>query len=305
MDRHSVTWEGNFNAVVTPFAADGSVDAEKFVRNLTLLIDEGIDGLVVTGCTGEFWALDRRERIELYRLAVATAAGRVPVICGTSAIRTSEVIELSRAAETAGAQGVMITPPFYALPSPREIAAHYQTISDQIGLPILVYNIPKRQAVGIGPELLQRLADVDKVVAIKQSAPSFDDVTQAVALVGDRIRIFAGHSVTRGFPAIAMGCDGYVSSVEPQVMGREAIELFRLSRRGDVAAARALQYRCIALDEAIHGVGTFPASLKAAMNLVGRPGGYPREPLLPLTAEEQQRLERVLTALGLLAAVPS
>jgi 4-hydroxy-tetrahydrodipicolinate synthase len=300
MDRRSVTWEGNFNAVVTPFGADGAVDEAKFERNLDLLIDEGIDGLVASGCTGEFWALTKDERVRLFGLAVKAAAGRVPVICGTSAIRTSEVIELSRAAEKAGANGVMVTPPYYALPSPREILAHYQKISDAIGLPILMYNIPKRQAVGIGHDLLQRLADVGNVVAIKQSAPGFDDVSDSVALVGERIRIFAGHSVTRGFPAIAMGCDGYVSSVEPQVMGREAIQLYAVSRSSP-EAARKLQYKCIALDNAIHGgVGTFPASLKAAMNMLGRPGGYPREPLLPLTDEESKRLEQVLVTLGLL-----
>jgi 4-hydroxy-tetrahydrodipicolinate synthase len=300
MDRRSVQWEGNFNAAVTPFAADGAVDEAKFERNVSLLIDEGIDGIVVTGCTGEFWALSRDERVRLFGLAVRTAAGRVPIICGTSAIRATEVIELSRAAEKAGAQGVMITPPYYALPSQREILVHYQKVSDSIGLPILMYNIPKRQAVGIGHDLLQRLADVDRVVAIKQSAPGFDDVSDAVALVGDRIRVFAGHSVTRGFPAIAMGCDGYVSSVEPQVMGKDAIQLFRLSKTSP-EAARKLQYKCIALDNAIHGgVGTFPASLKAAMNMLGRPGGYPREPLLPLTEEESGRLEDVLIKLALL-----
>lgn len=150
------------------------------------------------------------------------------------------------------------------------------------------------------------MASVDKIVAIKQSAPGFDDVTDAVALVGRQIRIFAGHSVTRGFPVIAMGCDGFVSSVEPQVMGREAIELYALSRSGKAEEARALQYKCIALDQAIHGgVGTFPASLKEAMNILGRPGGYPREPLLPLTAEERGRLEEILGRLHLLTAARS
>jgi 4-hydroxy-tetrahydrodipicolinate synthase len=97
-----------------------------------------------------------------------------------------------------------------------------------------------------------------------------------------------------------MGCDGYVSSVEPQVMGRDAVRLYSLSKESP-EEARALQYKCIALDGAIHGgVGTFPASLKAAMNMLGRPGGYPREPLLPLTDEETGRLERVLVTLGLL-----
>lgn len=299
MDRNTVTWQGNINAVVTPFTADGAVDEEKYAQNLRLLLEEGINGFVITGCTGEFWALDRAERIAIFQLAVKTVARRVPVICGTSAVRTSEVAALSREAERVGADGVMITPPYYALPSPREIETHFRKISDAIGLPILLYNIPKRQGVGVGTELLQRLADVDKVVAIKQSAPNFEDVSDAIALVGDRIRIFAGHSVTRGFPAIAMGCDGYVSSVEPQVLGREAIQLYHLSRT-DQAAARRLQYRCLALDNAIHGgVGTFPASLKAAMNKLGRPGGFPREPLLPLTKEEEQRLETVLTTLGL------
>jgi 4-hydroxy-tetrahydrodipicolinate synthase len=303
MNRNSVNWKGNFNAVVTPFTEDGAIDYDKFDRNLNLLMEEGIDGFVITGCTGEFWSLSNEERMDLHRRAVKLVNKRVPVICGTAAIRTSEVIALSRAAEKAGADGVMITPPYYALPQAREILTHYQRISENTGLPVLLYTIPKRQGVRVDHDLLQRLADVPNIVAIKQSESSFDEVSASVALVGDRIRIFAGHSATRGVPGILMGCDGYVSSVEPQIMGREAISMYRLASEGNVAEARRIQYRCIALDDAIHGgVGTFPASLKAAMNLVGRPGGYPREPLLPPTAEQMKKLERVLGDLGLLVA---
>lgn len=301
MDRGSVSWRGNITAIVTPFTKDGAIDEGAFTRNIEMLISEGLDGIIPAGCTGEIWALEDDELRRLFQLAVAAAKKRVPVIAGISDIKTGRVVKLGRMAKEAGCDGVMVTPPPYVLPSPREIVAHFRAVSDGVGLPIMIYNIPRRQGYSATPRLIAELGDVDCVVAVKQSSNEFHDVVETVRLAGKKLRIFAGHSVIRGFPCVAMGCDGYISSVETQVMGAEAIALFRLADANKVAEAKQLQYRCVALDEAIHGgVGTFPASLKAAMNMLGRPGGYPRPPLLPLTDEETARLKKVLAELGLL-----
>jgi 4-hydroxy-tetrahydrodipicolinate synthase len=120
-------------------------------------------------------------------------------------------------------------------------------------------------------------------------------------VAGDRISVLAGHSVERGFPAVAAGADGYLSSVEPQVMGKQAIDMYRLTVNGEYDAARQIQLRCVELDHSVHGeVGTFPASLKAAMNLVGRPGGYPRAPLHAPSEENLKGLKETLKKLDLL-----
>ena len=302
MDRNCVNWQGNFNAVVTPFKKNGELDESAFVQNIQLLMDEGIDGVVVSGCTGEFWALTDEERLKLFELAVKTASGKIKVIAGTADILTSKVISLSLKAKKLGVDGFMITPPYYARPSFREVFEHFRKISDAVQHPILLYNIPSRQAVNLSPAQICELGEkIDCIVAVKQSSNDFHDVTEVIRLAGKSIRVFAGHSVTRGFPCIAMGCDGFVSSVEPQIMGAEVIKLYKLSSENMVNEARALQYRCIVLDNAIHGdAGTFPASLKAAMNLMGRPGGYPREPLLEVTDAQKEYLKRVLKEIGLI-----
>jgi len=302
MDRNSVDWRGNFNAIVTPFQKSGALDEKAFVENIRLLMAEGIDGVVVTGCTGEFWAMTFEERLRCYELAVEAAGGRIKVIAGTADVLASRVIELSLAAKERGVDGLMVTPPYYALPNWRETKEHFRRISDAVQHPILLYNIPKRQGIHVSPAQIAELAaEVECIAAVKQSTASFVEVLDTIRLAGSTIRVLAGHSVDRGAPCVLMGADGYVSSVEPQVMGADAIRLFRLAAEGRVEEARDVQFRCITLDHAIHGgVGTFPASLKAAMNLLGRPGGYPREPLLELTPDENRRLRAVLGEIGLL-----
>jgi len=300
MDRNDINWEGNFTAVVTPFTKTGEIDEGLFKKNVSLLIEEGIDGVVVTGDTGEFWSLSDDEITHVHKLAIEAVAGRVPVICGTIQMRTDTAVKLSKRAKKIGADGVMVTPSPWIRPDEKEIQEHYRRISDEADIPILVYNIPKRASVTISPELLVELCDIDNVVAVKQSAESFDDVMETVRLCGEKIRILAGHSVTRGFPCVMMGTDGFVSSVETQIMGKEAVELYQLSVSGKSEVARKLQYKLIELDHAVHGIGTFPSALKAAMNLRGRPGGYTRSPVLPLGKSEIERLRNVLSQLGLL-----
>jgi len=301
MNRDSVNWKGNMCAVVTPFNRDSSIDYTAFKENIRLLISEGIDGIIVAGCTGEFWSLTDEERLDLFTVGRETAGRDVVVIGNASAIQTAASVRFGKAAQERGLDGIMLTPPYYARPSQREILAHFQTVSDHVPLPILVYNIPGRQAVEVSINLLDQICDVPNVVAVKQSSNSFQDVLETIRTCKEKILILPGHSVDRGFPSVIMGADGYISSVESQVLGREAIEMYKLAAAGELDAARRVQFRCIELDHAIHGgVGTFPASLKAAMNLVGRPGGHPRDPLLPLTSQEEAKLKSTLTTLGLL-----
>ena len=302
MNDGKVSWKGNYAAVVTPFKEDLSIDEEKFIENLELLVSEGLNGVVVSGCTGESWSLEADERLRLFKLAVEAMRGKdVPVIAGTGGIVTRKVIELSKAAKEVGVDGVMVLPPYYAIPNMREVIAHYQAVSDQAKAPILLYNIPRRTGINLTPEVCEQLADIEYVAAIKESSGDFIQVEATLAAVGDRITVFTGHSAERGAAAILMGCAGFVSSMESQIMGREAISLYGLAAKGDIEGARRVQMRTLALDRALRaGVGTFPANLKTAMNLRGRPGGYVRPPLLDLNEQEQSKVRSVLAGLGLL-----
>ena len=286
MDRYSVNWRGNFCAVVTPFTEDGKLDDDAFASNLQLLLSEGIDGFVIAGHTGESWALDVPERFRIFEIAADVAAGRVPVIGAASAIRTHEAVVLAQGADARGLDGVLLTAPAYAMVNEAETLAHFQAVSDNCALPIMLYNIPRRIGRDLSPELLRRAAAIDNVIAVKQSSPSFDDIGRALDLCGDRLLIFTGNSAERGLPAAVIGADGFVSSVEVQALGAEAISLWRLSVAGDIETARTVQETCARVKKTLNAFGTEPAALKVAMNHMGRPGGYPRPPILPLSEDD-------------------
>jgi 4-hydroxy-tetrahydrodipicolinate synthase len=302
MNKGKVDWRGAYVAVVTPFTADGEIDEAAFRKNIEFLLDEGADGIVVSGCTGESWSLDPDERVRLFKLALGVVGKKAPVIAGTGGVSTRGVIELSRRAKELGTAGVMILPPYYCMAGRREVIAHYQTISDAVRHPILLYNIPRRVGFNLTPDVLDELVQVDWVVAIKESSGDFIQVEATILEVGDRITVFAGHSAERAVPALVMGAEGFVSSMESQVMGREALEMYALVRRGDLKRASAVQLRTLDLDESMRKVGTFPANLKAAMNLLGRTGGYPRPPILPFTPAQLDEVRGILDRLRIRAA---
>jgi len=298
MNDGKVDWHGNFVAVATPFTATGEIDEAKFRANIELLLSEGAHGIVVSGCTGESWALEPEERLQLFRIAVETA-GSAPVIAGTGGIITAKVIAWSRAAIEAGAAGVLVLPPYYAVIKPREIKAHFKAISDELCAPIILYNMPKRTGINMSPAFIAELAELDWIVALKQRSHDLVELEATLATCGDRILVFAGHSAERGFPAVLLGCPGFVSSMESQIMGREAIALYQLASSRDMEAGRRTQERTLELDRGMRAIGTFPANMKAAMNLLGRPGGHSRQPLLDLDEGELEQVRRVLADMGL------
>jgi 4-hydroxy-tetrahydrodipicolinate synthase len=299
LNNGKVSWRGNFPAVVTPFTKDGDIDETKFVENLELLLSEGIHGAVVSGSNGESWALKGPERLRLFKLAKQVIVNRATVIGGTGSIPTGDVVELTKAARETGVDGVLIMPPYYCGATRREVVQHFRTISDEAHMPILVYNSPKATGVDIDSDFADELADIEWVVGIKQSTLDFTVFEQTVAACGDRLVVFTGHSAKRGLAAVLAGAAGFVSSLDSHVLGREGISLFELSAGGDYDRARKVQVRTLSLDRELGGITSGPAVMKAAMNMLGRPGGYPRRPLLEASDAEKQKIRRVLDELGL------
>ncbi len=303
MNNGKVDWKGSYVAVVTPFTRERDIDLKAFRENLDFLLGEGAHGLVVSGCTGESWALTSEEKLQLFEVAVDLAGPEIPVIAGTGSLQTGVVIELTRRAKEIGTAGVMILPPYYCRPGKREILSHYQAVSDAAQHPILLYNIPSRVGRDLTPDLVEELAEVEWVVGIKESSDTFLRVETLLATVGDRINVFSGHSAERGVPAVLMGAKGFVSSMESQLMGREAIGMYDLIQNDEIEKAAKVQLKTLLLDQAMRTAGTFPANLKAGMNALGRTGGYSRPPLLELTSEEVERVHTILADLGVESAV--
>ncbi|MFK7793257.1 MAG: dihydrodipicolinate synthase family protein [Devosiaceae bacterium] len=283
MNRDSIDWAGPLTAITTPFHADMSVDEESFVANAKRLFKAGTTGIVAAGCTGEFWSLSMSERERLAKLTVEVCKGRGPAIVGTGSIREGEVIEQIDAARAAGADGVLVMPAYFAHLSPSEIIAHFTAIDAKATLPIVLYNIPGNAGNALTPDIADVLADLDHVVAIKESSGQWQNFHQTLFRVKDRIRVFCGPSSTLGVAAALAGADGHIDCF-PNVW-EQCMQLWYATKAGRMDEAWALQATGQAMTELFVSEGRtlYPAT-KAAMNYLGYPGGgTPRPPLRALS----------------------
>ena len=301
MDRNSINWQGSMPAMTTPFDAQGRIDEKAFARNVDRLLADGATGMVVGGCTGEFWALSHDERKRLYEMAAAAINKRGTLIVGTGAVTVEETVALTNHAEKAGCDGALILPPYFVKLTDNEIFAHYRDISGRTRLPILLYNIPGNAVNALSPALVRRLAELDTVVAVKESSGDWNNFYATLIEVRDRLRVFCGPASIYGAPAIQLGADGFVDCF-PNVWAEGGKPLYDAVRKGDTATATRLQKTGRQLTDLLTtgGLTLYPAT-KAAMDMLGYPGGgRPRPPLRPAEGEPLERLRKGLRELALL-----
>jgi len=296
-------FRGVIPALTTPFRKDLSFDEAGFERLVECVIRDGVNGVLVNGCTGESWSLNAAEREAVFKTAVAASARRVPVVAGCSAITAAETIDKIRQAERAGCDFVMVSPPWYVLPGPTEIGAFYDEVLQAAETPVLLYNIPRRTGVQLPIDLVDRLADNPKVAGVKESSKDWGILSAMIRRTRDRISVFAGYASFFGLAALTEGAVGYMDSATP-VFGGISPSFYRATRSGELDTARRLQTRMASMLDKFFGLGTFPASVKASLDLIGRPGGPTRPPIRPLCKEERETLSRAMEAAGLLEAVP-
>ena len=285
-------------ALTTPFRDDFTIDEAAFASNVDRLFEAGATGMVVAGCTGEFWALTLAERARLARVAAAAGRGRGPVIIGAGAIREGEIVDQIHAAKEAGADGALVLPPYFVRLSDRELIRHFETVDAQSVLPLVLYNIPGNAGNAIRPELADRLADLDRVVAIKESGGDWTSFHDTLLRVRDRIRVFCGPSSVFGVAATLAGADGLIDCF-PNVWAPGCLDLWHATRAGRMREAWSLQRTGLALTELFTtgGRSLYPAT-KAAMDRLGfAGGGRPRPPLRPLEGEALRGLEEGLDRL--------
>jgi 4-hydroxy-tetrahydrodipicolinate synthase len=210
-------FRGTYTVLVTPFTADGAaVDLQAPERLVEFQIDEGVRGLIPLGSTGEFLSVSREERTAIVETVVRTALGRVPVLVGTGAEDTREAVALSREAERQDADGVMIIPPFYSVPTEDELYHHYKTVADAIGIPIMVYNNPATANVDMGPATLARLSTIPNCRYVRESTLEVTRVRDILAACDGRMEVFAG---VLGYEGAWLGAVGWVavcSNVAPR-----------------------------------------------------------------------------------------
>jgi 4-hydroxy-tetrahydrodipicolinate synthase len=281
-------------ATVAPFDADGRVDLDGYQKLCAFLVDNGSDGVVVNGTTGEASTLSEDERVSLIRAALEAIGDRATVVAGTGTNSTAHSIELTRQAAEAGAHAVLVVTPYYNKPPQRAIVEHFKAVAAATERPVVAYNIPGRCVINIEPETMDRLAEIPNLSAVKQSNA---DLEQARHIVELGLDLYAGDD-NLVLPFVELGGLGGVC-VHTHVVGPQVKEMINRFRAGDAEAARQLDEELAPAYELI-GVVTGPIQIKAALNLLGHEVGGLRLPLVEASEEETAQIRSCLERLKLL-----
>ncbi|MDG2307415.1 MAG: 4-hydroxy-tetrahydrodipicolinate synthase [Candidatus Binatia bacterium] len=295
MTNSNCPFTGSFVALVTPFR-DGKVDHEALKALVDRQIAAGQSGLVPCGSTGESATLDHEEHGAVIETVVKHTAGRVPVIAGTGSNATAEAISLTKEAEAAGANGALLISPYYVKPTQEGIIDHYRAVAESTSLPLIVYNIPGRTASTIEVPTLARLAEVENLVAVKDSTGSLDSVMDTIAACGDKMAVLSGDD-SLSLPLIAMGATGSISAMA-NVIPKEIADLTSAALAGRWDDARRIHYRILPLIRACF-LESNPIPIKAAVAMLGGCENSVRLPLRPLTDGAREKLTAAMKDFGL------
>jgi len=281
-------------ATVTPFDADGAVDYDRYRELCAFLVDNGSDGVVVNGTTGEASTLSERERADLIRTAVEAVGDRATVVAGTGTNATAHSIHLTEQAHEAGAHAVLVVAPYYNKPPPRGVVEHFKAVAAATDRPVVAYNIPGRVVINIEPETMTALAEIPNLTAVKQSNADLDQARHIVDLGLD---LYAGDD-DLVLPFVELGGKGGVC-VHTHIVGPQVKEMIRLAREGDLEGARRIDEELRPAIELI-GVVTGPIQMKAALNMLGHEVGGLRLPLVEASDEQKAQIRSCLERLKLL-----
>jgi 4-hydroxy-tetrahydrodipicolinate synthase len=284
-------------AMVTPFKSDLKLDVEALERLADKLLDNGSDGLVVAGTTGECPTLTDDEKVAMFKAVVGAAGGRGAVIANTGSNDTRHSVELTRKAEHAGVDAVLVVAPYYNKPPQRGLVAHFRAVAAATSLPLVIYNIPSRCVVNLSPETLAELGAIENVVAVKQANPDLNESRRLQQLCD--LGLYAGSDDMLLDVAKLGGWGGIC--VASHLAGRQMASQVKAVRTGDLAAAEDLDAQLLAPLYAALSITVNPIPVKCALGLVGQPVGGLRLPLVDASADERAALADELRRLGLLS----
>jgi dihydrodipicolinate synthase/N-acetylneuraminate lyase len=307
MNRDDVTWRGYWPACPTPFGIDETYDADAHRELLEWYVDQGVHGVLINGTTGEWFSQSAEERRRVAENAVDAVAGRIPVVIGCTAYTAREASSLARHAVAAGADGVESTAPPYVKPFDDEIVAYYEELAAATEAPVMVYNWVHGTAVDMKAELVLRLAEIDTIVALKDSTPNQDQFFETASAVVERLRVFGPFMSTAGYAHLkAHGGDGVGGG--GTIFGAPDARFWEDFWAGDDDACLAHARRTEELFPRLWlpggwagKYGGYQSQLKAIMKMLGQPGGEPRRPRLPVDDPKAlEEIRAVLVEFGLL-----
>jgi len=283
-------------AMVSPFKKDGSMDYMTAESLAAYLAENGSDGIVVHGTTGESPTLTHEEEYELYRVVKKAVGKKVKIIAGTGSNSTETSIRSTKMAEKIGVDGIMIVVPYYNKPPQEGMFQHYKAVAGSTGLPIIIYNIPGRTGVNMTADTVARLAGIKNIVAIKEASGDMAQVEDIRRKTPKDFVIYSGDD-DRTYPILERGGYGIIS-VASHIAGKEIKRMCELFHQGKKDEAKKIHDRLSPLFKVLF-ITTNPAPVKAALELIGHPVGGLRLPLIPVTNEQKEEIKKVLKDLKL------
>jgi 4-hydroxy-tetrahydrodipicolinate synthase len=290
--------EGFIPAVVTPFDANGEVRLESLEKLVEWHLAQGADAICLAGDNGEAWSLEPGDRRRIAETAVRVVDGRVPVLMGASAPTAKQSITYAGIAAEAGCEALMVGPQSYVMKATTaEVVDRFTAIHAAVPLPMVVYNSPRRTGLNLDSALLGAVCDAVPVVGLKEASRDVFQVTEILRDHANRIAVLIGPCPLILW-GIGLGARGFISS-GPELFGGLASRLLAIGRAAPDDEYRRVHQDLTLIYQTLMGSGTWPAALKAALNMVGAPAGLPRDPIQPLGGNDLVRLTEVMRTLGL------
>ena len=283
-------FEGSFVAIVTPFK-NGKVDAKALKELIDFHIENGTNGIVPCGTTGESATLSHHEHEEVIRIAIETCRGRVPVLAGTGSNATHEAIELTLSAQKLGADGALLITPYYNKPTQEGLSQHFVAVAKETRLPIVLYNVPSRTSINMLPETVARLSKIENIVGIKEASGNLVQVSEIIQSCSADFEVISGEDALT-WPILALGGKGVIS-VTANLVPEKFSKLCKAALEGDMATARSLHYELLKLNDAMF-IETNPIPVKAALAIMGRIDNEFRAPLCVPSDQNLATLKSVL-----------
>ena len=285
-----IIFKGCGTAIATPFN-ENKVNFEEFGKLIEKQIKEGVDAIIVCGTTGESSTMTVEERKETIKFAIQKAEKRVPIIAGTGGNCTANVIEMTKYAESVGADGALIVTPYYNKTTQDGLVMHYDAIAKGTNLPIILYSVPSRTGVNILPETCKKLSKIPNIVAIKEASGNISQIAEIAALCKDDLKIYSGND-DQIVPILSLGGIGVIS-VLSNVAPKFTHEMVQDFFNGNVEEACNKQLKSLKLTKALFSEVN-PIPVKAALNMLGYDYGIPRLPLVEMTENKKKVLEEEL-----------
>ena len=292
-------FNGAGTALVTPFHEDGSVNYEKFAEHIEFQIKNGIDAMIVCGTTGEASTLTHEEHLNCIKFVVEQTKKRIPVIAGTGSNCTQTAVYLSKEAEKAGADGLLIVTPYYNKATQKGLKEHFTIIANEVHIPILLYNIPGRTGgVNLLPQTIVDLCnEVENIVGVKDATANLSQIAKLMALAKGNVDLYSGND-DQVLPLLSLGGKGVIS-VLSNIAPKDVHDMVACYQSGDLKRSQEIQLGAVELIEALF-CEVNPIPVKKAMNLMGMEAGMLRRPLTEMEPQDTEILRKAMTAYGLL-----